>query len=215
VRRQRTDTPIRVLLVDDHSVVRAGYRRLLENDSHVVVVGEASNSAEALSRDRELTPDVIVLDIALPGVSGIETLRRIIARRQGAQVLMFSMYQDAIYASRAFKAGALGYVSKSAAPELLVEAVRAVADGRQYVSPDVHQAMSKFLGGTAELAQLLSSREYEVLRLLTHGCGMSEIGEQLGVSSKTVANLQSSIKRKLGANTALQLILIARQAGLS
>jgi two-component system, NarL family, invasion response regulator UvrY len=208
-------TPISVLLVDDHAVVRAGYRRLLENDRRVVVVGEAANSAEALSRDRELAPDVIVLDIALPGVSGIETLRRLVARRPGARVLVFSMYEDAIYATRAFKAGALGYVSKSSAPELLVEAVRFVAAGRQYVSPDVHRAMSASSSQSPALAQLLSTREFEVLRLLTRGCGMNQIGEQLGISPKTVANLQSSIKQKLGANTALQLMIIARQAGLS
>jgi two-component system, NarL family, invasion response regulator UvrY len=213
MRRPHADGRISVLLVDDHAVVREGYRRLLESDARVVVVGEAASSAEALSRDRELVPDVVVLDIALPGVSGIETLRRLIARRPTARVLVFSMYQDAIYATRAFKAGALGYVSKSSAPELLTEAVRFVAEGRQYVSPDVHQAMSA-LSATG-LTHLLSTREFEVLRLLTHGCGMNEIGEQLGISPKTVANLQSSIKQKVGANTALQLMIIARQAGLS
>jgi two-component system, NarL family, invasion response regulator UvrY len=213
--RPRGDTRITVLLVDDHAVVREGYRRLLESDRRVTVVGEAVNSADALTRDRELTPDVIVLDIALPGVSGIETLRRIMARRPAARVLMFSMYEDAIYASRAFKAGALGYVSKSSAPELLVEAVRAVADGRRYVSPDVNQSMSTLPSRKAELTQSLSSREHEVLRLLTHGYDVNEIGAQLGISAKTVANLQSSIKQKLGANTALQLMIIAREAGLS
>ena len=211
----RTDMRINVVLVDDHAVVREGYRRLLEKDRHVTVVGEAANSAEALSRDRELCPDVIVLDIALPGVSGIETLRRIMARRPAARVLVFSMYQDAIFASRAFKAGALGYVSKPSAPELLVEAVRAVADGQRYVSPDVHQAMASYSSRKTELIQLLSTREHEVLRLLTRGCGVNEIGEKLGISGKTLANLQSSIKQKLGANTALQLMVIARQAGLA
>jgi DNA-binding NarL/FixJ family response regulator len=215
VRKPRAGTPISVLLVDDHAVVREGYRRLLESDSRVVVVGEAASSAEALSRDRELAPDVIVLDIALPGVSGIETLRRLIARRPTARVLVFSMYEDAIYATRAFKAGALGYVSKSSAAELLIEAVRFVAEGRQYVSPDVHRAMSASSSQSSGLNHLLSTREFEVLRLLTRGCGINEIGEQLGISPKTVANLQSSIKQKLGANTALQLMIIARQQGLS
>jgi two-component system, NarL family, invasion response regulator UvrY len=215
VRKPRPDAPIGVLLVDDHAVVREGYRRLLESDGGVAVVGEAASSAEALSRDRELRPDVIVLDIALPGVSGIDTLRRLIARRPAARVLVFSMYEDAIYATRAFKAGALGYVSKSSAPELLVEAVRFVAEGRRYVSPDVHQAMSASSSHVPGPADLLSIREFEVLRLLTRGRGMNEIGEQLGISPKTVANLQSSIKQKLGANTPLQLMIIARQAGLS
>jgi two-component system, NarL family, invasion response regulator UvrY len=203
-----------VLLVDDHAVVRAGYRRFLESDPHVTVVGEAANSREALNCDRELNPDVIVLDVALPGVTGIETLRHILARRPAAHVLMFSMYADAIYAARALKSGALGYVSKASAPEHLVEGVRAIADGRQYISPDVSQSMSTLATRTSELARSLSTREHEVLRLLVQGYDAGEVGEHLGVSPKTVANLQTSIKQKLGASSAFQLIAIARQLGL-
>jgi two-component system invasion response regulator UvrY len=207
------DTRVTVLLVDDHAVVRAGYRRLLEDDQGVTVVGEASNSSEALNCDRDLAPDVIVLDIELPGVSGIETLRRILARRPAACVLMSSMYGEASYVSRALEAGALGYVSKSSAPELLIEGVRAVAERREYLSPDVRQSMARFSSRTRALIQSLSGREHEVLRLLTQGFGLTEIGTQLGLSAKTVANLQSSIKLKLGADTALQLIVIARKLG--
>ena len=206
--------PITVLLVDDHAVVREGYRRLLAGNPDVTIVGEAANSGDALDRERALEPDVTVLDIALPGVSGIETLRRIIARRPGARVLMFSMYQDAIYASRAFEAGALGYLSKASAPELLVEAVRAVAAGQRYTSPDVAEALAAQSSKTVELAASLSAREHEILRLLSRGYSLSEIGAQLGVSPKTVANQQWSIKQKLGATSALQLILIARELGL-
>jgi two-component system invasion response regulator UvrY len=213
--RAASDMLVTILLVDDHAVVRTGYRHLLENDSRLRVVGEAANSSEALHHDRELTPDVIVLDIALPGVSGIETLRRILARRPAARVLMFSMYSDAIYASRALRAGALGYISKSSAPELLVEGVRAVASGGQYISPDVRQSMTNLPARTNELIRSLSTREHEVLRLLTHGYDVREIGKQLELSAKTVANIQSSIKQKLGANTALQLIVIARQLRLN
>jgi two-component system, NarL family, invasion response regulator UvrY len=213
--KQSTNSPITVLLVDDHAVVREGYRRLLARDDTLKVVGEAATSVEALLCERQLEPDVTVLDIALPGISGIETLRRIVARRPTARVLMFSMYQDAIYASRAFEAGACGYLSKASAPELLVEAVRSVADGQRYVSPDVEQAMSSHSSGKSELALALSSREHEILRLLTHGYDLSEIGERLGVSAKTVANHQSSIKQKLGASSALQLILFARQLGMN
>jgi two-component system invasion response regulator UvrY len=213
--RAASDMLVTILLVDDHAVVRTGYRRILENDSRLRVVGEAANSSEALHHDRELTPDVIVLDIALPGVSGIETLRRILARRPAARVLMFSMYSDAIYASRALRAGALGYISKSSAPELLVEGVRAVASGGQYISPDVRQSMTNLPARTNELIRSLSTREHEVLRLLTHGYDVREIGKQLELSAKTVANIQSSIKQKLGANTALQLIVIARQLRLN
>jgi two-component system invasion response regulator UvrY len=206
---------ITVLLVDDHAVVREGYRRLLESDSNLKVVGEAATSADALRSAAELEPDVIVLDIALPGISGIETLRRILARRPGARVLMFSMYNDAIFATQAMQAGARGYLSKASAPDLLVKAVRAVVAGRFYLSPDVEQAMTARSSKTHELAQSLSVRELEVLRLLTQGYGVGDIGRRLGVSSKTVANHQSSIKQKRGATNALQLILVARQLGLS
>jgi two-component system, NarL family, invasion response regulator UvrY len=205
---------ISVLLVDDHAVVREGYRRLLERDASLVVVGEAATAAEAIRLDGELEPDVIVLDIGLPGVSGIEILRRIIARRPAARVLMFSMYQDGIYATRAIDAGARGYLSKASAPDLLVDAVRSVAGGRRYLSPDVEQAMTLQSSSANRLADALSTRELEVLRLLTQGYGIEEIGERLGLSPKTAANHQSSIKQKLGAHSALQLILIAQQFGL-
>jgi DNA-binding NarL/FixJ family response regulator len=205
---------IGVLLVDDHAVVREGYRRLLERDVRLNVVGEASSAAEALRLDAQLRPDVIVLDIALPGVSGIEILRRILSRRADACVLMFSMYQDGIFATRALQSGARGYVSKASAPDLLVEAVRCVASGQRYVSPDVDAAMSKQRSRTGQPADTLSTRELEVLSLLTQGLRLDEIGERLGLSPKTAANHQSSIKQKLGASSALQLILIAQQFGL-
>jgi two-component system invasion response regulator UvrY len=206
---------ISILLVDDHAVVREGYRRLLERDARLEVVGEAATAAEAIRLDAELKPNVVVLDIALPGVSGIEILRRILARRKGACVLMFSMYQDGIYAVRAFQAGARGYVSKASAPDLLVEAVRSVASGEHYVSPDVESAISKHDPRSSQLTDALSTRELEVLGLLTQGYGVEEIGERLGLSPKTAANHQSSIKQKLGASSALQLILIAQQFGLT
>ena len=208
------DSKISVLLVDDHAVVREGYRRLLERDESLEVVGEAATAADAIRCDGDLRPDVIVLDIALPGISGIEILRRILAHRPEARVLMFSMYQDGIYASRAINAGARGYLSKASAPDLLVEAVRSVADGQRYLSPDVQQAMTKQSENANQLADALSTRELEVLRMLAQGYGVEEIGERLGLSPKTAANHQSSIKQKLGANSALQLILIAQQFGL-
>jgi DNA-binding NarL/FixJ family response regulator len=127
---------------------------------------------------------------------------------------MFSMYQDGIYASRAITAGARGYLSKASAPDLLVEAVRCVAGGQRYLSPDVEQAMTKQSSTENQLAESLSTRELEVLRMLAQGYGVEEIGERLGLSPKTAANHQSSIKQKLGANSALQLILIAQQFGL-
>jgi len=205
---------ITVLLVDDHAVVREGYRRLLEREPDLAVVGEASNAREALDQDAALAPDVVVLDIALPGVSGIETLRRLIAHRPRARVLIFSMYQDGIYATHAFNAGALGYLSKASAPERLVGAVRAVAADQRYLSPDVAQAMAQSSATAKQLANALSVRELEVLRMLAHGYGVEQIAERLGVSPKTAANHQTAIRQKLGAGSALQLILIAQQFGL-
>jgi len=205
---------IRVLLVDDHAVVREGYRRLLERDESLAVVGEAAAMAEALMLDAQLQPDVIVLDIALPGVSGIEILRRLIARRPDARVLIFSMYQDGIYATHAMNAGAVGYLSKASAPDLLVSAVRTVAAGGRYMSPDVQLAMTTQSATARQLANALSIRELEVLRLLAQGYAVDAIAARLGLSPKTAANHQSSIKQKLGAGSALQLILIAQQFGL-
>jgi DNA-binding NarL/FixJ family response regulator len=206
---------IDVVLVDDHAVVREGYRRLLERAAGLIVVGEAASMAEAMRLDAELKPDVIVLDIALPGVSGIEVLRRLVAHRPEAKVLIFSMYQDGIYATHAMNAGARGYLSKASAPDLLVSAVRAVADGGQYISPDVEQAMTTQSNSAVQLAHTLSVRELEVLRLLAQGFAADEIAVRLGLSPKTAANHQSSIKHKLGAGSALQLILIAQQFGLT
>ena len=205
---------ITVLLVDDHAVVREGYRRLLERDSRLKVIGEAAAATEALALEADLEPGVVVLDIALPGVSGIEILRRILAHRPDARVLMFSMHQDAIFAKRALEAGARGYLSKASAPDLLVEAVRSIAAGQTYVSPDIKQALALHASGTTELTAPLSARELEVLRLLMQGYAVNAIAERLGLSAKTVANHQSLIKQKLGATNALQLILIARQLGL-
>ena len=203
-----------VLLVDDHAVVREGYHRLLERDPELQVIGEAGNAAEALQAVQMGKPDVIVLDIALPGVSGIEVLRRILAHRPEARVLMFSMYQDGIYAQRALQAGARGFVSKASAPELLVQAVRAVARGEQFISPDVQKALERTSSDNRVTASL-SPRELEVLGLLTQGFDIERIAERLGLSPKTAANHQSSIKQKLGAGNALQLLLIAQQLGLA
>jgi DNA-binding NarL/FixJ family response regulator len=202
-----------VLLVDDHAVVREGYRRLLEGDAELMVVGEAATSSQALRMDRELAPDVIVLDIALPDVSGIETLRRIIARRPAARVLIFSMYEDAIYVSRALDAGALGYMTKASAAEHLPRAVRQVAAGTRYLSPDVERMIAERSSRRDSVAAL-SNREHEVLRLLTQGHGLNAIAARLGVSAKTVANYQTAIREKLGVESPLQLLVVARDLGL-
>lgn len=208
--------PTKVLLVDDHAVVREGYRRLLEDEPGIQVVGEASNAAQACERAYALGPDVVVMDIALPGSSGIEATRRMRRDQPSVRVLMFSMYDDAIYASRALEAGALGYLSKASAPEVLVQAIHAVARGASYLSPDVaaNMARSTAQPGGADL-EALTPREFEVLRLLVQGETVRSISEKLALSEKTVANHQSAIREKLGAKNSAQLARLAAQLNLS
>jgi two-component system, NarL family, invasion response regulator UvrY len=204
-----------VLLVDDHSVVRAGYRRLLEVSGGITVVGEAACATEAYHTFCSLMPDVVVMDIAMPGVSGIEALRRILTYEPKARVLMFSMYEDAIFARRALEAGAAGYLTKAAAPRVLVDAVATIACGRRFLSPDVAQTLALQPLKTAQAAHdLLSAREFEVLKLFADGLAPNEIAQQLGLNPKTVSNHQSSIRQKLGVETGAQLLRSAIRLGL-
>jgi len=207
--------PITVLLVDDHAVVREGYRRLLESRSNIRVVGETATAAQACESARLLEPDVIVMDIALPGVSGIEAMRRMLAHRPQQRVLVFSMYDDAVFASRALTAGARGFVSKASAPEVLVHAVSAIAGGQSYVSPDVSQALSRQALQPRSAVDALTAREFEVLQLLARGETVRAIGAKLGLSEKTVANHQSAIRDKLGVRNGAQLTRVAAQLGLA
>jgi two-component system, NarL family, invasion response regulator UvrY len=209
-------TATRILLVDDHAIVREGYRRLLEEEPSIRVVGEASDASQACQSASALSPDVVVMDIALPGTSGIEATRRMLKERPQLRVLIFSMYDDAIYASRALEAGALGYISKASAPEVLVQAIYAVSRGECYVSADVaaNMARSAAQPGRSGL-DALTPREFEVLRLLVQGETVRSIGEKLGLSEKTVANHQSTIREKLGARNSAQLARVVARIGLS
>ncbi|MHB8813829.1 MAG: response regulator [Steroidobacteraceae bacterium] len=208
--------PTRILLVDDHAVVRQGYRRLLEDEPGIRVIGEASNAAQACEHARSLAPDVVVMDIALPGVSGIEATRRILKDQPQLRILMFSMYDDAIYARRALEAGAVGFLSKASAPEVLVKAIYMVSRGERYLSPDVaaNVARSAAQPGKSEI-EALTPREFEVLRLLVQGETVRSISEKLALSEKTVANHQSAIREKLGARNSAQLARLASQLDLS
>jgi len=207
---------ITVLLVDDHSVVREGYRRLLERSTDIRVLGEAGNAADAYSEFCRLQPDVVVMDISLPDTSGIEAMRHMLAREERAKTLMFSMHEEPIFASRAFQAGACGYVTKASAPDVLVEAVRAVAQGKRYLSQDIAQAVAlRTLGCGEKGLDSLSHREFEVMRLLVAGHTVAGVAEKLQLSYKTVANHQSAIRQKLGAETHAQLVRIAERSGLA
>jgi two-component system, NarL family, invasion response regulator UvrY len=205
---------VSVLLVDDHAVVREGYRRLLERQGDIVVIGEAVDAATAHTLFCSLDPQIVVMDITLPGISGVEAMRRILTSKPEARVLIFSMHEDTIFARRALEAGAFGYVTKSSAPNVLVEAVHSVAVGKKYLSPEIAQRLA-LNDSNASQADDLSAREFEVLRQLAQGRSIKEIAEALGLNPKTVANHQSVIKQKLGADTAIQLLKKASELGLS
>lgn len=205
---------VKVLLVDDHAVVREGYRRLLERSGGIQVVGEAQDGDGALRLCRELAPHLIILDITLPGISGIETLRRLLLENPAARVLVFSMHEDAIFARRALQAGAQGYVTKASAPNVLVEAVHAIAQGRRFLSPALAQTLALADNGGANTSAVLSARELEVFTLLAQGRSVPQVADALGLTPKTVSNHQSSIKQKLGADTSIQLLRRAAELGI-
>jgi two-component system, NarL family, invasion response regulator UvrY len=201
------DRNLSVLLADDHAVVREGYRRLLERHGDIEVVGEAEDAAAAHALFCRLQPQIVVMDITLPGATGIEAMRRILAHDPGARVLIFSMHEEAIFAAHALQAGAFGYLTKASAPDALVQAVHSIASGKKYVSADIAQklALREFE------ARELTEREFEVLQLLAQGRSIKDIAESMGLNPKTVANHQSAIKAKLGAETAIDLLKKTQQ----
>jgi two-component system, NarL family, invasion response regulator UvrY len=208
--------PVTVLLVDDHAVVREGYRRLLERSNCIRVIGEAADAQSAYLSFIEQRPQVTVMDIALPGASGIEALRRIRARDSAARVLMFSMYEDPVFALRALQSGARGYVTKASAPEVLVEAVLAISRGKPYISSELAQELAlRSVTPAEDPSAQLSPREFEVLRLLVAGMALRDIARQLRLTPKTVANHQSTLRQKLQAETALQLLQAAARLGIA
>jgi DNA-binding NarL/FixJ family response regulator len=208
-------SPVSVLLVDDHAVVREGYIRLLERHGDIVVIGEAGDAATAHSLFCHLDPQIVVMDISMPGTSGIEAMRRMLLYKPDARVLVFSMHEDIVFVRRALQAGAFGYVAKASAPNVLVQAIHAIAGGKRYLSPEIAQKLAlRDFATDKDAAGSLSAREFEVLRLLTQGQSIKEIAQSLGLNAKTVANHQSVIKQKLGAESAIQLLTKAGQLGL-
>ena len=205
----------RVLLVDDHAVVRDGYRRLLESLPDLIIVGEAAAAREALDQVRLLKPDVLVLDLGLPDMGGVELIRRLVQRDTDLRILVFTMHREPIFATQALRAGALGYVTKSSPPEVMIDAVYQVAAGHQTISPDIapELALALLRQPVDPLAQL-SPREFEILRLLLDGCSVEDIGTRLSISTKTVQNCHYQIKSKLGVRSDIELTRLALRLGL-
>ena len=201
---------IRILLVDDHAVVREGYRRLLERRADLRVEAEACSAEEALQILREGQPDLTILDLSLPGMGGIELTRRILQRQPEACILAFSMHRDPLWATQALKAGALGYVTKSSSPDVLVQAVYKVVRREKVLSPDIAPEMAlTLLEGPSNPAEELNPREFEILRLLLDGQGAEQIGNTLSISPKTVQNGHYQIKAKLGVKSDIELTRLA------
>lgn len=206
---------IRILLVDDHAVVREGYRRLLERRADLRIEAEAASAEEALQRLREFVPDLTILDLSLPNMGGIELTRRILQRQPDARILAFSMHRDPLFAAQAIRAGALGYVTKSSSPDVLIEAVYKVARNEKVLSPDIAPEMALILlQGESNPAEELNPREFEILRLLLGGLGVEEIGNILNISPKTVQNVHYQIKAKLGVKTDIELARLAMKLKL-
>ena len=207
---------IRVLLVDDHAVVRTGFRLLLQAKPEVSVVGEAESGEAACQRYVELSPDVVVMDIAMPGMGGIEALRRIRAHDPQARVLALSAHDDPMHARRALREGALGFLSKRSAPEALLEAVAAVGAGQRYIDPRVAQklALEDIEGTESSPVKRLSEREFDVFIRLARGASVQRIAEDLRLSASTVGTHLYNVKQKLGVSNQAELTLIAIRHGL-
>jgi DNA-binding NarL/FixJ family response regulator len=204
---------IRILLVDDHAVVRAGFRRFLERNELVRVIAEAEDADQGYAMFRLHQPDVCIIDLSMPGVGGLELIRRITAQKPQARVLVFSMHEEAAFAERAMQAGACGYVTKQSAPEVLVEAVGAVHAGRRFLSPGIARQIA--VGrGEFHPVKALSAKEFEVFRLIAEGQSVAKVANSLNLSQKTVANHQTQVKEKLGAATSTALVHIAFRHGV-
>lgn len=206
---------IRVVLVDDHAVVRMGFRMILETTPDIRVVGEAGNGEDGCAMVQAQAPEVVVMDISMPGMGGLAAVERMLARQPRLRILILSAHHDPIHVRRALTAGVRGYLGKRTAPEALADAIRQVAAGQLYLdrelAPEV--ALSE-MAGTADPIRSLSTREFEVFIQLAMGRAVAQIARVLCVSPSTVGTHLYNIKQKLGASNAAELSMIAMRAGL-
>jgi two-component system, NarL family, invasion response regulator UvrY len=205
---------VKILIVDDHPIVRAGLRRLLMAEPEVEVQ-EAASGRAALKSFKEQQPGLVVLDMKLPDIGGLEVLARLKAIDPDVRVLVLSMHDDETHVTRALRAGAAGYVTKTAPPEELVEAIRRIAVGRTYIEREIAEGLIfATIRGAPDPLRDLSSRDIEILRQLAAGRTLSEIAHMVGIGYKTAANTCSRIKTKLGVASTADLIRIAILCGL-
>lgn len=206
---------IRVLLVDDHAIVREGYRRLMEKQPGIEVVAEAENAAAGYQAYKASSQDVAVVDISMPGRGGIDLVRQLRQWDPDARVLIFSMHATAAYAQQAFRAGAKGYVTKSSPPDILVSAIRTVYAGRPAICTEISQvvAASQLCDDVSAMKDL-SPRQFEILRMILDARTTEEIATAFNLSPKTVANHHYEIKSKLGVRSDIELVYFCMRQGL-
>lgn len=206
---------INVMLVDDHAVVRMGFKMLLEQDDNIKVIAEAESGEQGIQRYVEFKPDVVVMDITMPGIGGMEAIERILAKDSHAKILVLSAHEDSVHPKRVLNAGAVGYLTKRSAAEELIKAIRTVASGKKYVEASVAQQMAiQQLSGEQSPVDVLSPREFEVFMALANGKTTNEIAETLFLSPRTVGTHLYNIKQKLNANNSAEIALIAMRSGL-
>ncbi|CAN4270282.1 CitB Response regulator containing a CheY-like receiver domain and an HTH DNA-binding domain [Methylophilaceae bacterium] len=206
---------INVMLVDDHAVVRMGFKMLLETDADIKVVCEAESGEQAIQRYVEFKPHVVVMDITMPGIGGLEAIERILAKDSAAKILVLSAHEDSVHPKRVLNAGAMGYLTKRSAAEEMIKAIRVVASGKKYLEAGVAQQMAiQQLSGDQNPVDVLSPREFEVFMALAKGKTTNEIAETLFLSPRTVGTHLYNIKQKLNANNSAEIALIAMRSGL-
>jgi len=203
------------MLVDDHAVVRMGFRLLLEGASDLTVAAEAESGEDAVRSFAEARPDVVVMDISMPGIGGLEAINRILAREPQARILVLSAHEDLMHARRVLKAGAAGYLTKRSAAEALIQAIRQVAQGKTYLEPSIAQQLAlQQLSGEKSPVDMLSEKEFKVFLALARGQSVAEIAEVMSLSPRTVGTHLYNIKQKLGASNSAELAIMAIRAGL-
>lgn len=208
---------IRIVVADDHAIVREGLKRIVSSINDMEVAGEAADSAEVMQHVRTLAFDVLMLDLSMPGRSGMELIRQVHAEKPKLRILVLSMHQELQYAVRSIKSGASGYLTKESAPALLEQAIRQIAGGGAFVSADVAQqlALGAMPGAAVAAHESLSAREFEVFRLLVAGVSVTEAGARLNLSAKTVSTHKANLMHKLGLHNPSELIRYALKHGLA
>jgi two-component system invasion response regulator UvrY len=210
-----TEKDISVLLVDDHEVVRAGYHRLLESHPGISVIAQATAGEEACQLYLQHRPDVVVMDLTMPGISGLEASRRILAHDPAARILVFSVHENEVMLGRALDMGIKGYISKRSASRVMIEAVRQVAAGEIYIGQEMMAYLVRHKASTdSDSVAGLSTREFEVFQLLVDSKSVNEIAEILSLSPKTVGHHVSHIKTKLGISSIADMTRLAIRLGI-